>query len=70
MDGFSDTFHEPYYRHYMNDDLIARLHSAGFTNVSTQVHFMSKYLVAHKPAERSQNQSAQNSEQQVIPLEV
>ena len=70
MAGFSDTFHEPYYRHYMNDDLIARLQSAGFTDVSTQVHFMSKYLVAHKPAEGSQDQSAQSSEQQEIPLGV
>ena len=40
MAGFSETFHEPYYRHYMTDDLTARLESAGFTNVSTQVHFM------------------------------
>ncbi len=70
MDSFSDVFHEPYYRHYMSDDLVARLHSAGFTNVSTQVHFMSKYLVAHKPADISQDQAAQNSEQQVIPLGV
>ena len=70
MEGFSDTFHEPYYRHYMNDDLVARLHSAGFTDVSTQVHFMSKYLVAHKPTESSQDQTAQNPEQQVIPLGV
>ncbi len=70
MEGFSDTFHEPYYRHYMTDDLVARLQSAGFTDVSTQVHFMSKYLVAHKPAEISQDQLALDSEQQVIPLGV
>ncbi len=70
MAGFSETFHEPYYRHYMTDDLTARLESAGFTKVSTQVHFMSKYLTAHKPAEGSQADSTQHSEQQVIPLGV
>lgn len=50
MENFPVSFHEPYYRHYVSDDLVARLEKAGFTNVQTQVHFMSKYLIAHKPA--------------------
>lgn len=49
MENFSDTFHEPYYRHYTTDDLAARLKEAGFTEISEQVHFMSKYLIAKKP---------------------
>ncbi len=49
MDGFPETFHEPYYKHYITDDLVERLHNAGFVNIETQVHFMSKYLIAHKP---------------------
>jgi ubiquinone/menaquinone biosynthesis C-methylase UbiE len=49
MDGFPETFHEPYYKHYITDDLVERLHKAGFVNIETQVHFMSKYLIAHKP---------------------
>lgn len=49
MEGFPETFHEPYYRHYMTDDLVARLKEAGFGEVSEQVHFMSKYLIARKP---------------------
>lgn len=50
MDLFHETFHEPYYKHYITDDLVQRLEKAGFENISQQVHFMSKYLIAHKPA--------------------
>jgi ubiquinone/menaquinone biosynthesis C-methylase UbiE len=49
MHNFYETFHEPYYRHYMIDDLGVRLQKAGFTDISEQVHFMSKYLIARKP---------------------
>lgn len=49
MKNFPATFHEPYYSHYVTDDLVARLEQAGFVDISTQVHFMSKYWVAHKP---------------------
>jgi ubiquinone/menaquinone biosynthesis C-methylase UbiE len=49
MDNFVSMFHEPYYRHYASDDLVSRLHRAGFANVAEEVHFMSKYLIAHKP---------------------
>lgn len=50
MRNFSTMFHEPYYRHYISDDLVERLQTAGFTDVTTHVHFMSKYWVAQKPA--------------------
>lgn len=50
MENFSNIFHEPYYRHYMTDDLVERLHTAGFQDISTQQHFMSKYWIARKPA--------------------
>jgi len=49
MENFPVTFHEPYYRHYITDDLVARLQDAGFVNVSIEVHFMSKYWIARKP---------------------
>lgn len=49
MDGFHVLFHEPYYRSYVEDDLVDRMHKAGFGSVQpTQVHFMSKYLIAKK----------------------
>lgn len=50
MDNFHETFHEPYYKHYTTDDLVERLEKAGFENISTEVHFMSKNFIAHKPA--------------------
>lgn len=49
MESFHELYHEPYYKDYITDDLIGRLEKAGFQNISTEVHFMSKYLVAHKP---------------------
>lgn len=55
MDSFAAMFHEPYYRHYASDDLVSRLHNAGFTAVTEEVHFMSKYLVAHKPIATEQS---------------
>jgi ubiquinone/menaquinone biosynthesis C-methylase UbiE len=50
MENFSSMFHEPFYRHYIQDDMEARLKEAGFEGISTEVHFMSKYWVAQKPA--------------------
>ncbi len=50
MINFPALFHEPYYRDYTYDDLTQRLEKAGFTDISTEVHFVSKYWVAHKAA--------------------
>ncbi|HEY9697523.1 MAG TPA: methyltransferase domain-containing protein [Trichocoleus sp.] len=50
MRNFPAMFHEPYYRHYTTDDLTARLEKAGFVPVEPEIHFMSKYWVARKPA--------------------
>jgi ubiquinone/menaquinone biosynthesis C-methylase UbiE len=49
MESFPAMFHEPYYRHYTTDDLVERLEIAGFQNIATQNHFVSKYWIAHKP---------------------
>lgn len=50
MNGFPKMFHEPYYRHYTTDDLVARLEKAGFENIETKIHFLSKYVIAYKQA--------------------
>jgi ubiquinone/menaquinone biosynthesis C-methylase UbiE len=50
MEGFVSAYHEPFYRDYIQDDLQLRFAQAGFVNVTEQVHYMSKYLIAHKPA--------------------
>lgn len=49
MENFPTMFHEPYYRHYTTDNLNERLETAGFENIETQNHFMSKYWIARKP---------------------
>lgn len=49
MENFATLFHEPYYRHYIQDDLGDRLQQVGFHPITTQRHFMSKYWVARKP---------------------
>jgi ubiquinone/menaquinone biosynthesis C-methylase UbiE len=49
MDNFVKMFHEPYYHHYTTDDLNERMTQAGFHQVETFNHFMSKYWVARKP---------------------
>ena len=49
MENFPTIFHEPYYKHYIYDDLGARLTEAGLEVTSVQNHFVSKYWVAKKP---------------------
>ena len=49
MENFPARFHEPYYRHYTNDNLVDRLEEAGFENIQVQNHFVSKYWIARKP---------------------
>ncbi|MDY6938919.1 MAG: methyltransferase domain-containing protein [Cyanobacteriota bacterium] len=49
LENFHQTFHEPYYRHYITDDLGVRLERVGFTDIRTENHFMSKYWIARKP---------------------
>jgi ubiquinone/menaquinone biosynthesis C-methylase UbiE len=48
LENFPATFHEPYYRHYIHDDISGHLESAGFELVEVFSCFMSKYWVARK----------------------
>jgi ubiquinone/menaquinone biosynthesis C-methylase UbiE len=48
MEGFARVFHEPYYSHYVQDDLMQRLEAAGFEAITVETHFLSKYLTARK----------------------
>ncbi|MGF1491916.1 MAG: class I SAM-dependent methyltransferase [Microcoleaceae cyanobacterium] len=50
LENFPVTFHEPYYQHYITDNLVEHLEVAGFKDITTQTHFVSKYWIAHKPA--------------------
>jgi ubiquinone/menaquinone biosynthesis C-methylase UbiE len=48
MENFPNIFHEPYYRSYINDDMIERLSQAGFVDIRVENHFVSKYWIATK----------------------
>jgi ubiquinone/menaquinone biosynthesis C-methylase UbiE len=50
MEGFSETFHEPYYKDYVRDDLASRLEASGFSDITAEAHFASKYFTARKPS--------------------
>ncbi len=47
---FSEDFHEPFHREYARDDIGAALERQGFRVESTEPHFVSKVVVARKPA--------------------
>lgn len=47
--GFPGTFHEPYYRDYLDHDLAGSLTEAGLTVVLEQPAYLSKVFVADKP---------------------
>ncbi len=49
LENFPAMFHEPYYKNYITDNLEERLAKAGFINIATEVHFVSKYWVSYKP---------------------
>jgi ubiquinone/menaquinone biosynthesis C-methylase UbiE len=48
LEAFPVRFHEPYFRHYMTDDLDGMLTSAGLVPVSSAVAFLSKALVRQR----------------------
>lgn len=48
MDNFPINFHEPYFKSYTIDNIEERLAKAGFVDIRTENHFVSKYWIAHK----------------------
>ncbi len=48
MEAFMQTFHEPYYRDYIHDDLGTRLQQAGCEVVRRETHYVSTYTLARK----------------------
>lgn len=46
---FPHLYHEPYYKGYVRDPLEGALESVGFEVARTEVHFVSKVVVAKKP---------------------
>jgi ubiquinone/menaquinone biosynthesis C-methylase UbiE len=50
LENFPQMFHEPYYRHYIKDDITAYLTAAGFGAIEECPHCFSKSWLAVKPA--------------------
>ncbi|MCK6549211.1 methyltransferase domain-containing protein [Myxococcota bacterium] len=50
LERFPHLYHEPYYKGYVRDPLEAALADVGFDVQRTEVHFVSKVVVAKKPA--------------------
>lgn len=48
LEAFPVRFHEPYYRHYVIDDLDDIWRSAGLRSASTQLAFLSKVIVCER----------------------
>ncbi len=49
LEAFPVRFHEPYYEHYLGDDLTALFSTCGFEPVETSLAFLSKVVVGRKP---------------------
>ena len=49
LSRFSNDFHEPYHRGYVEDDIAEALRSTGFEVEATEAHFVAKVVIAHKP---------------------
>jgi ubiquinone/menaquinone biosynthesis C-methylase UbiE len=53
LDDFAETFHEPFFRDYVDDPLEELLHRAGFIDVRSEPHLVSKVVYGQKPFERA-----------------
>ncbi|MFN5515149.1 MAG: class I SAM-dependent methyltransferase [Cyanobacteriota bacterium] len=49
LENFPRLFHEPYYRHYTEDDFLSRLEKAGFSQIQERWHCFSKSWTGLKP---------------------
>lgn len=49
LEAFPERFHEPYYHHYLEDDLAGMFREQGLDVVETRLAFLSKVMVVTKP---------------------
>ncbi|MBX2804753.1 MAG: class I SAM-dependent methyltransferase [Hyphomicrobiales bacterium] len=50
LEAFPHRFHEPYYEHFLGDDLAALFRECGFERIETLLVFLSKVVAGRKPA--------------------
>jgi SAM-dependent methyltransferase len=53
LEAFPVRFHEPYYEHYLGDELAVLFAACGFEAVETSLAFLSKLVVGRKPVSSS-----------------
>ncbi|MFM7677042.1 MAG: methyltransferase domain-containing protein [Synechococcus sp.] len=58
MENFRRLFHEPYYHHYIHDDIDACLAAAGFEQIRASSQFMTRVWSARKPLETARQTAA------------
>jgi len=51
LNKFPERFHEPYYKGYIQDDLATRVREAGLTVLEQKCAFLTKVVVAERPAQ-------------------
>jgi ubiquinone/menaquinone biosynthesis C-methylase UbiE len=51
LGDFPATYHEPFYKEYLDDDLAGLLAEVGFVVESSEPHLVAKVVVARKPGE-------------------
>ncbi len=49
LEAFPHRFHEPFYEHYLADNLVTLFGECGFEGVETKVAFLSKVVAGYKP---------------------
>jgi ubiquinone/menaquinone biosynthesis C-methylase UbiE len=50
LDNFQSIYHEPFFKSHIQDDLAGILLEAGFSDVTSQSHFVCRVVVGHKPS--------------------
>jgi len=57
LEAFPIRFHEPYYEHFLGDDIAALFTECGFDHLETSLAFFSKVVVGRKPFSSGASQS-------------
>ncbi len=57
LESFPQTYHEPYYKSYLRDDLTGIARESGLTVEGAETHFVSRVVAARRPRSQTKSQS-------------
>ena len=57
LESFPQTYHEPYYKSYLRDDLADIARESGLTVEAAETHFVSRVVAARRPRSQTKSQS-------------